>query len=63
MERRVDTVRKHWDAYYKNIADCLLGRESLAVTAEQAREVVRVLEAATQSTEEHTTIHGLWGNS
>jgi scyllo-inositol 2-dehydrogenase (NADP+) len=63
VESRVQTVRNHWDAYYRNVAEHLHGREPLKVTAEQAREVVRVLEAATQSAQEHTTIHGPWGNS
>ncbi len=49
IESRVKTVQNHWDGYYRNIAEHLHGRESLKVTAEQAREVVRVLEAATQS--------------
>jgi scyllo-inositol 2-dehydrogenase (NADP+) len=63
VETRVDTIRNHWDAFYRNIAEHLHGREPLKVTAEQAREVVRVLEAATQSSHDHTTIHGPWGNS
>ena len=46
VEDRVPTVRAHWDEYYRNIAEHLAGRAPLAVTAEQAREVVRVLEAA-----------------
>jgi scyllo-inositol 2-dehydrogenase (NADP+) len=54
-------VRGHWDAYYANIVQTLEGRAPLAVTAEQAREVVRVLEAATQSAAEHREIDGPWG--
>jgi scyllo-inositol 2-dehydrogenase (NADP+) len=61
METQVATVRAHWDAYYRNIADHLSGRANLAVTAEQAREVVRVLEAATRSAREHTVVEGPWG--
>jgi scyllo-inositol 2-dehydrogenase (NADP+) len=61
VETVVPTVRGHWDAYYANLADALLGRAPLAVTAEQAREVVRVLEAATQSATEHRIIEGPWG--
>jgi scyllo-inositol 2-dehydrogenase (NADP+) len=55
------TVRGHWDSYYNNIADHLLRNAPLEVTAEQAREVVRVLEAATQSANQHAVIDGLWG--
>ena len=55
LEIRFPTIRGHWDAYYRNIAEHLEGRSPLAVTAEQAREVVRLLEAATRSTREHAT--------
>jgi scyllo-inositol 2-dehydrogenase (NADP+) len=61
-ETVVPTVQAHWDGYYASVADALLKRAPLAVTAEQAREVVRVLEAATQSAQEHRTIEGPWGN-
>jgi scyllo-inositol 2-dehydrogenase (NADP+) len=62
-ESRVPTVRAHWDEYYRNVAEHLAGRAPLAVTAEQAREVVRVLEAATRSAREHRLIAGPWGAS
>ena len=54
----VATVRGHWDSYFANIARAIEGREKLAVTAEQAREVVRVLETAVQSSREHRIIEG-----
>jgi scyllo-inositol 2-dehydrogenase (NADP+) len=60
-ESRFPTVRAHWDAYYHNIANHLSGNAPLAVTAEQAREVVRVLEAATRSAHEHRVVSGPWG--
>jgi scyllo-inositol 2-dehydrogenase (NADP+) len=62
IETVVPTVRAHWDAYYANIADALLGRAPLAVTAEQAREVVRVLEAAEHSARERVGVSGPWGS-
>ena len=55
------TIRGHWDSYYQNIALAIEGREPLAVTAEQAREVVRVLDAAVRSAHEHKAIEGPWG--
>jgi scyllo-inositol 2-dehydrogenase (NADP+) len=58
IESRVATVRGHWDAFYQNIADHILGRAPLAVSAEQARAVVRVLEAADFSAREHRAIEG-----
>ena len=50
------TVRGHWDSYYRNIAQHLHGFAPLAVTAEQAREVVRLLEAAVVSAQTHATV-------
>lgn len=61
QQRRVPSIRAHWDAYYANIAAHLLRGEPLAVTAEQGREVVRVLEAAIESAHEHKTVEGPWG--
>lgn len=57
----VATQRATWDSYYANIAAHLTGRTPLAVTAEQAREVVRVLEAAVRSDRERQSIDGPWG--
>lgn len=50
-ERVVDSVRADWTAYYANVRDAIRGEAPLAVTAEQARAVVAVLEAATRSAE------------
>jgi scyllo-inositol 2-dehydrogenase (NADP+) len=55
------TVKGSWDTYYANVAAHLAGRAALEVTAEQAREVVRVLEAATRSSAEHVMVEGPWG--
>jgi scyllo-inositol 2-dehydrogenase (NADP+) len=54
-------VRGGWDAYYANIADHLLRGARLAVTAEEGREVVRVLEAAVISDRERRVVEGPWG--
>jgi scyllo-inositol 2-dehydrogenase (NADP+) len=61
-ESLVETVRGSWDAYYANIADHLIRGGDLAVTAEQARDVVRVLDAANRSAETGATIEGPWGS-
>jgi scyllo-inositol 2-dehydrogenase (NADP+) len=61
VETRVPSLRAHWDSYYRNIADHLVHKHPLAVTAEQAREVVRVLEAAVRSSRDHALIEGPWG--
>lgn len=60
--RRLPSVRSHWDSYYANIAAHLTRSEPLAVTAEQGREVVRVLEAALESSREHKSVEGPWGS-
>lgn len=48
-ERTVASERGDWTAYYANVRDALLGTAPLAVTAEDGRRVVAVLEAATES--------------
>lgn len=48
-ELRLVTLRGNWKAYYANIAEALLDGAPLAVTAEEARRVVGVLEAAQRS--------------
>lgn len=63
VEEAIPTVRGSWDAFYANIADHLLDGAPLAVTAEQGREVVRVLEAAVASSREHRVIEGTWGDA
>ncbi len=61
LQRRIPSIRAHWDGYYANIAAHLRRGEPLAVTAEQGREVVRVLEAAIESSREHRGVEGPWG--
>ena len=56
-----ETRRGSWDSYYANIAAHLARGEPLAVTAEQASEVVRLLEAATTSARAGTSVEGPWG--
>lgn len=63
VETSIPTVRAHWDEYYRNIAEHLAGRAPLAVTAEQGREVVRVLDAAVVSSREHALLTGPWGGA
>ncbi len=58
----VETVRGSWDAYYGNVAEHLLHGRDLAVTAEQARDVVRVLDAALRSIETGAPVEGPWGS-
>ncbi len=50
-EMLLETIPGRWRNYYENIADVLLNGAELAVTAEEAAEVVRVVEAAMKSAE------------
>ena len=60
-EEPVPTVRGSWDSYYANIAAHLTTGAPLAVTAEQGREVVRVLDAAVRASQDRTVVEGPWG--
>ena len=57
----VETSQGHWDMYDAIPADHLNCRGTLAVTAAQAREVVRVLEPAALASAEHAAVEGPWG--
>jgi scyllo-inositol 2-dehydrogenase (NADP+) len=61
VQRRIPPVRAHWDGYYANIAAHLMHGEPLAVTAEQGRDVVAVLDAAVESSREGRAVDGSWG--
>ncbi len=63
VESPVATLKPSWDGFYANIADHLQGKAELAVTAEQAREVVRVLDAAQESSRTHQSVDGPWGTT
>jgi len=63
VEQPFPTIQSHWDGYYANVAAHLNGRAPLAVTAEQGREVVRVLDAAAVSSAEHRSVTGPWGEA
>jgi scyllo-inositol 2-dehydrogenase (NADP+) len=63
VETPVATVRGSWDAYYANIVAHLDSGAPLAVTAEDGREVVRVLDAAVHSAQQHIMVEGPWGQA
>jgi len=50
-ERTIDSVRSSWKEYYQNISDVLNKGAQLAVTPEEIRRVMLVIEAATLSAE------------
>jgi predicted dehydrogenase len=47
----VETERGNYPAYYSNIYDAILGRAELLVTPAQACDVLRIIEAAIQSSQ------------
>jgi len=57
-ERDVASVRGDWTGFYENLREALAGRAPLAVTAEEARRVVAVLEAATKAAESGHPVDG-----
>jgi predicted dehydrogenase len=56
LEGRVETMAGSYQAYYQNIADAISGRATLAVKPEEARNTIRIIELAQQSSEEKRTI-------
>ncbi len=55
-ETVVETVRGRWRSYYENIAEALIDRSKLAVTAESARAALAVIAAARQSAATGTAV-------
>lgn len=56
VSRVIESVRGDWREYYRNIAGVLLRGEGLLVKPEQAREVIRVIEACLQSAQMGKTV-------
>ena len=56
VSRAVPTVRGDYRGFYENLRDTLLGKSSLAVTASQALEVMRVLVLARRSSALRATL-------
>ncbi|MBM7843942.1 oxidoreductase [Herpetosiphon giganteus] len=52
----IETLAGNYPAYYRNLAQTISGEADLAVTAKQAREVIRLIELAEQSAAEQRTI-------
>jgi predicted dehydrogenase len=58
--RAVPTVRSSFTRYYENIRDVILGKTDLAVTPDQALDVMRGLELAVASSEQRCVLP--WGD-
>jgi scyllo-inositol 2-dehydrogenase (NADP+) len=53
---RIESERGDYSDFYRNIYETLTGQSSLLVTAPEARQVIRVIEIARQSSKERRTI-------
>lgn len=56
IEGRVKTLPGCYPAFYQNVADAILGQAELAVKPEEARNTIRIIELAQQSSQEQRTI-------
>ena len=52
MIGNVESETGDYRSLYQNLYDAILGKEELAVKAQQARNTIRVIELASQSNEE-----------
>lgn len=59
---RIETDRGDYRGYYANVRDALLGKEPLAVTAEQAWRTVRMIELASESNRQGRVVPVDFGN-
>ena len=58
VQGEIETLPGNYAAFYKNVAGAILFDEELAVTAVQARDVIRLLETAVQSHQQRRTLSG-----
>ncbi|HET7251101.1 MAG TPA: hypothetical protein VFI79_14710, partial [Gemmatimonadales bacterium] len=60
-DRRIPTIPSSFTHYYENVRDAILGNASLAVTPEQALDVMRGLELAVISSQQRCAVP--WGSA
>ena len=56
LKGRVETIAGRYQAFYRNVADAVRGRAEPAVKPEEARDTIRIIELAFQSSAERRTI-------
>lgn len=56
VEGRVETIAGRYQDFYQNVVDALAGRAELAVRPEEARDTVRIIEAALRSHKQKCTV-------
>lgn len=57
LEGQVRTIAGCYQSFYQNIVDVISGRAELAVKPEEARNTVRIIELAMESSEQKRTVH------
>ena len=57
LEGQVKTIAGCYQSFYQNIVDVISGRAELAVKPEEARNTIRIVELAIESSEQKRTIH------
>lgn len=57
LEGQVKTIAGCYQSFYQNIVDVISGRAELAVKPEEARNTIRIIELARESSEQKRTIH------
>ncbi|TXK23470.1 oxidoreductase [Pontibacter qinzhouensis] len=53
---KIESERGHYKGFYQNLYNALVGEEELEIKPEQARNIIRVIELAIQSSQEKRTI-------
>lgn len=56
FEGQVETLAGSYQAFYRNMADAIAGRAGLAVKPEEARDTIRIIELAIESSEQKRTV-------
>jgi scyllo-inositol 2-dehydrogenase (NADP+) len=56
FEGKIETIAGCYQAFYQNIVDAIGGRRELAVKPEEARNTIRIIELAIESSEQRRTV-------
>ncbi|HYP26192.1 MAG TPA: oxidoreductase [Blastocatellia bacterium] len=56
VRSKVETVAGSYQAFYQNVADAISGRAGLSVKPEEARDTIRIIELAVESSEQRRTV-------
>jgi predicted dehydrogenase len=57
FQGQVETIAGCYQAFYQNVVDAIAGRAEIAVKPEEARNTIRLIELAIESSEQKRTVH------